>query len=99
MKLYLVCESDRIEEAVPRVWQTGIVISVPSFVPLYMLLQARAAAVQRPSRQHGEARWSLCHLVIKELWGLLLGRQLLCHHMTRTWPNTLFPFLTVLLRQ
>lgn len=34
-----------------------------------------AAAVQRPSRQHGEERWSLHHLVIKDLGGAHIRSQ------------------------
>lgn len=34
-----------------------------------------AAAVQRPSRQHGEERWSLDHLVIKDPWGAPIRAQ------------------------
>lgn len=34
----------------------------------------------------------------KTFGGLVFGHKLLCHHMTGTWPNTMFPFLTVLLR-
>lgn len=34
-----------------------------------------AAAVQRPSRRHGEERWSLDHLVIKDPWGAHIRSQ------------------------
>lgn len=34
-----------------------------------------AAAVQRPSRQHGQERWSLHHLVIKDPWRAQIRSQ------------------------
>ena len=76
----------------------GIALQVPLCSPM-CCHRLWAAAVQRPSRQHREERWSLHHLVIKRpLGGLILGHKLIRHHMTGTCPNTLFLFLTVLLR-
>lgn len=58
-----------------------------------------AAAVQRPSRQHREERWSLHHLVIKDPWGAHIRSQASLLLYDRNLAKHTFSFLTVLLRQ
>lgn len=56
-----------------------------------------AAAVQRPSRQHREERWSLHHLVIKDSWGAHIRSQASLPLHDRNLAKHPFSFLIVLL--
>lgn len=93
-------ESDHIEVAFPGVWQVGIAIEVPSFVRLSLLWQALGSCCAETKQVAWREKGGLSTIWwSKTFGGSILGHKLLCHHMTGTWPNTLFPFLTTLLRQ
>lgn len=96
IKRELVYESCHIEVAIPRAWHCypgPILCAAPHAVTGsgQLLCRDQAGSMERKGSL-STIWWS------KTLGGLILGHKFLCHHMTGTWPNGIFPLLTVLLK-